>query len=257
MSADAPEPVRAVVGEVRLAEHEQPGHVAHQVVVDPQPAHRVVDRGVDAHRHLVRVLAGDALVHLEQVAVALLDDVLAEPLDRLREVEVHAVLQRPDAAARVDLALDRARRDVARHEVAERGVAPFEEVVAVVVGNLVGRPRVVHLLRHPDPAVVAQRLRHQRELALELVARRDARGVDLRVARVGEVRALLGGAPRGGDVRRSWRSSTGRRRCRSRRSRARPRAPDIENTSPVFRSRHTMPAARPSFTTRSSISVRG
>ena len=77
------EPVRAVVGEVRLAEHEQAGQVAHQVVVDPQPAHRVVDGGVDAHRHLVRVLVGDALVHLEEVAVALLDHVLAEALDRL------------------------------------------------------------------------------------------------------------------------------------------------------------------------------
>ncbi len=54
-----PEAVRAVVGEVRLAEHEQPGEVAHQVVVDPEPAHRVVDRGVDAHRHAVRVFAGD------------------------------------------------------------------------------------------------------------------------------------------------------------------------------------------------------
>ena len=71
------EPVGALVGEVRLAEHEQPGHVAHEVVVDPEPAHRVVDRGVDAHRHDVRVLVGDALVHLEEVAVALLDHVVA------------------------------------------------------------------------------------------------------------------------------------------------------------------------------------
>ena len=48
------EPVGAVIGEVRLAEHVQARHVAHQVVVDPEPAHRVVDRRVDAHRHLVR-----------------------------------------------------------------------------------------------------------------------------------------------------------------------------------------------------------
>ena len=64
------EAVGAVVGEVRLAEHEQAGDGAHQVVVHPQAAHRVVDGGVDAHRHLVRVLAGDPLVHVEQVAVA-------------------------------------------------------------------------------------------------------------------------------------------------------------------------------------------
>ena len=67
------EPVGAVIGEVRLAEHVQAGHVAHQVVVDPEPAHRVVDGGVDAHRDLVGVLVGDLLVHVEQVAVLLLD----------------------------------------------------------------------------------------------------------------------------------------------------------------------------------------
>ena len=49
------EPVGALVGEVGFPEHEEAGHVAHQVVVDPQPAHRVVDGGVDAHRHDVRV----------------------------------------------------------------------------------------------------------------------------------------------------------------------------------------------------------
>ena len=67
------EAVRAVVGEVRFAEHVQARDVAHQVVVHPQPAHRVVDGRVDAHRHLVRILVGDLLVHLEQVAVLLLD----------------------------------------------------------------------------------------------------------------------------------------------------------------------------------------
>ena len=55
-------------------------------------------------------------------------------------------------------------------------------------------------LGHPDPAVVAQRLRHERELGLELVRGRDARGVDLREAGVGERRALLVGPPRGGHV---------------------------------------------------------
>ena len=73
------EPVRTVVREVRLAEHVQAREVAHQVVVNPEPAHRVVDGRVDPHGDLVRVLTGDALVHLEEVVVALLDDVLAEP----------------------------------------------------------------------------------------------------------------------------------------------------------------------------------
>ena len=101
------EAVGAVVGEVRLAEHVEAGDVAHQVVVDPEPAHRVVDGGVDAHRHLERVLVGDALVHLEEVVVALGDDAAAEAADGVGEVEVHAVLLRPDAATGVDLALGR------------------------------------------------------------------------------------------------------------------------------------------------------
>ena len=37
-----------------------------------------MDGRIDAHRHGVRVLAGDALVHLEEVAVALGHHVLAE-----------------------------------------------------------------------------------------------------------------------------------------------------------------------------------
>ncbi len=192
--------VRALIGEVGLTEHVEPGHVAHQVVVDPESTHRVVDRRVDAHRHLVRVLVGDALVHLEEVPVALLDDVAPEALDRLREVEVHAVLLRTDAAPGVDFVLDRTRRDVTRDQVAERRVATLEEVVAVGGGDLVGGAGVVELRRDPDPAVVAQRLRHQRELALEVVAARDAGGMDLGEARVGEQRPAPVGAPGRGDV---------------------------------------------------------
>ena len=140
------EAVGAVVGEVGLAEHVEAGHVAHQVVVDPEPTHRVVDGGVDAHGELVRVLVGDALVHLEEVAVALLDHVAAQTLDRAGEVEVGTVLQRADTPSGVHLVLDRPRRDVAGDEVAERRVPPLEEVVALALGDLVGRPGIVELL---------------------------------------------------------------------------------------------------------------
>ena len=73
---------------------------------------------------------------------------------------------------------------------------PLEVVVAVGLGDLVGRPGLVGVLRHPDAAVVAQRLRHQRELRLEVVGLRDAGRVDLRVAGVGERRAPAVGPPR-------------------------------------------------------------
>ena len=61
------EAVGAVVAEVGLTGAVQTGDGGHQLVVDPQATHRVVAGRVDAHRHFVRVLAGDALVHLEQV----------------------------------------------------------------------------------------------------------------------------------------------------------------------------------------------
>ena len=117
-----------------------------------------------------------------------------------REVEVHAVLERPDALALVDHGLGVARRHVAGHQVAEAGVLPLEEVVALGLGDLVGRARVVGVARHPDAPVVAQRLAHQRELGLELVAGRDAGRVDLRVAGVGEQRAPPVGPPGGRGV---------------------------------------------------------
>ena len=143
------EPVRPVVGEVRLADRVQPGDRGHQVVVDPQAAHRVVGRGVDAHRHAVRVVAGDARVHLEEVPVAGADDRLAEPPDRLREVQVDAVVARPDAVAGVDHALGGARGHVARDEVAERRVAALQVVVALVLGDLVRRAVVAGLAPAP------------------------------------------------------------------------------------------------------------
>src|SRR5665213_4357265 len=107
-----------------------------------------MDRGVDAHRHLVRVFSSDAVVHLEEVSVALFDHVGTDAARRFGEVEARAVLQRAYTATGVDLVLDRAGGDVARNEVSEGRVAPFEEVVAVVFGNLIRRATVVHLLRY-------------------------------------------------------------------------------------------------------------
>ena len=75
-------------------------------------------------------------------------------------------------------------------EIAEARVEALEVVVALGLGDLVGAAGLVGVGGHPHPTVVAQRLRHQRELRLEVVGLRDARRVDLRVARVGELRAL-------------------------------------------------------------------
>jgi hypothetical protein len=150
------EPVGAMVGEVRLTKGIEPRDAGHQVVVDPEAAHRVVGRGVDAHRHRVGVLAGDALVHVEQVAVALSHGVLAVAADGIGEIEVDAVLERTNPPALVDDRLRIARGDVAWHEVAERGVLLFEVVVPLGVGDVRRRAGVVVAPRHPDSAVVAQ-----------------------------------------------------------------------------------------------------
>ncbi len=190
-----------MVREVRLAQDVQPRDGAHQVVVHPQAAHRVVDGRVDPHRHLVRILVGDLLVHLEEVAVARAHGVLADPADRVGEIQVDGQLRLADAAALVADRLGGARRDVAGHQVAEARVAPLEVVVALGFGDLLRRPLVAAGLRHPDAPVVAQALAHQRELGLVIARHRDAGRVDLREARVGEQRAALVAAPRRRDVR--------------------------------------------------------
>ena len=199
------EAVGAVVGEVGLAGDEQAGDRGLQVVVDPQAAHHVVHGRVDPHRDLVGVLARDPGVHVEEVAVLVLDGLAAEALDGLGEVEVdaasYAVDLGADAAALVAHVLGLAGGDVAGDQVAEGGVDPLEVVVAVLLGDLarvlVG---VLGVLGHPDAAVVAQRLAHQGQLGLVRAGDRDAGRVDLGVAGVGHVGALAVRAPGGGDV---------------------------------------------------------
>ena len=63
-----------------------------------------------------------------------------------------------------------------------------------------GRAGFIKVLGYPHPAIVAQRLAHQREFGLRLVGLRNARGVNLCVARVGKIGAALVSAPRCGDV---------------------------------------------------------
>src|SRR6185436_4502817 len=97
---------------------------------------------------LVRVLAGDALVHLEEVAVLCLDGRPAQPADRVREVQVDAEPAGADAAALVADVLRRARGDVTGDQVAERGVDPLEVVVPLVLTDVARRPGVPAGSRH-------------------------------------------------------------------------------------------------------------
>ena len=65
--------------------------------------------------------------------------VAAEPLDRVGEIEIDAAAAGPDAASLVAHFLGRARRDVARRQVAEARILALEIVVALAVGNVAGR----------------------------------------------------------------------------------------------------------------------
>ena len=150
-----------MVGEVGLADAVQPGHRSHQVVVHPEAAHRVVDGRVDTHGLLVRILTGDPVVHVEQVPVLGRDGFQAVTGDGRREVQVHAILQRADAAPFVTHCLSVAGRYVSGHQVAEGRVLTLQVVVALDFRDVTRRPGVVERRGDPDPAVIAERLGHQ------------------------------------------------------------------------------------------------
>src|SRR5258708_18698956 len=125
-------------------------------------------RRVDAHRHVVGVLGGDVVIHLEEVAVTLLKRWPSEAPDGLGEIEVDAAPALPDPTSLVAYFLCGTRRDVARGKVAVTGVLALQVVVALRLGDLLRRTTVTLHLRNPDAAVVAQRLRHPRQFGLEV-----------------------------------------------------------------------------------------
>ena len=137
-----------MIGEVRFTEDVESRDVAHEVVVYPEPAHCVVDGGEDSHWALVGVLISDLLVHVEEIAVTLLDGVPADALDGVGEVEVDAETGGADAASVVARFLRGAGGNIARGEVAKARVFSFEEVVAVLFGDLAGILLGIFLLRY-------------------------------------------------------------------------------------------------------------
>src|SRR4029077_4670914 len=143
---------------------------------------------------------GDPLVHLEQVAVALADPGLAQTLDGVGEVEIHAEPAGPHAPAPGADLFRRPGGDVARREIAEAGVLPLQEVVPLILGDLARRAMIAVLLRPPDAAVVPERFAHERKLGLVIAAHRDAGRMDLGVAGVAEERPALVRTPDGGGV---------------------------------------------------------
>src|SRR5207302_3774355 len=91
------EAIRAMIGKVRFADDEKAGDIAHQIVIHPEPAHRVMDRGINSHRNLVSIFTGDFLVNFKQISVAFADRLFAEPFDRVGKIEINTAPAGTDA----------------------------------------------------------------------------------------------------------------------------------------------------------------
>ena len=59
----------------------KPRDGAHEIVIHPEPTHRVVNSRIDPHRTLVGVLSCNISVHLEEIAVAFADGLFTETGD--------------------------------------------------------------------------------------------------------------------------------------------------------------------------------
>ena len=158
--------------------------------------------------------------------------VLAQPLDGVGEVEIDAQAgRRRRRVPRRTPAWRRARRCRAGTGCRSSGTCARGSSRARPRGSV--RPALVAgYFRNPDAPVVAERFGHQGQLRLVGARDRDARRVDLRVARVAERRAALVRAPDRGRVARPSRWSRGRRRCRIRRWPGRPRRPRCDEIAP-------------------------
>ena len=98
-----------------------------------------MDGRIDAHRHLVRIFVRDPLIHFEQIAVALSNDVLAQTPDRIGEIEIDAQSGLAHAAAFIAYGFGIARRHIARHQIAEARITALQIIIAFVFRNLIRR----------------------------------------------------------------------------------------------------------------------
>ena len=161
-----------------------------------------MDSRVDHHRRLVGIVVGDLFVHLEEVTVACFYHILPETLDGAGEVEEDCQPRIVDTEASVTAFLSSTACYVTRDEVTESRIAALEVVVTVFFLDLRRTKRtslellsVFDILGHPDTTIITERLRHQRELGLELAVDRNTCGVDLRHTGVSEVSTLLVALP--------------------------------------------------------------
>ena len=153
------------------------------------------------------VVVRDFFVHVKQIAVLAVNPFAAHALDFIRKIQEDALAGDGHAAAVVAGFLGGAGGNVARSQVAEGGILAFQVVVPFFFGNI-GRLDFLLTdffcgftgLGHPDAAAVAEGFRHQRQFGLVVAFDRNAGGVDLREAGVGEEGTTLVGFVGGSDV---------------------------------------------------------
>ena len=164
-----------------------------------------MDSRVDTHWHFVRVVARDALVHIEEVAVLSRHSCATHAGDGFGEVQVdaacHAVDLRPHTATLVAHVLCLTACDIAGNKVTEGGVDTLQVVVAIFLGNVTRiLLAILCLLRNPNTTVVTQGFGHQGQLGLLVSVLRNTGRVNLGEAGVREVCALAVCTPNCGGV---------------------------------------------------------
>jgi hypothetical protein len=146
---------------------------------------------VALHRHFARIDALELLVDLQNPAQFLIQRLSRD----VRQIQIHrqSVLLDAQSFPGADVK-DLARGDVARHEIAIFRIALFQEIVALALGNILGRARILRALGHPHAAAfTAGALAHQPQL----VGAGYGRRMDLNEFGVGIFRAGLKGAAGG------------------------------------------------------------
>src|SRR5688500_17396508 len=111
-----------------------------------------MERRIDAHWDLIGVLAGDGLLHVEKIAVALLDRRSAQSSAAIRTTEVSTEPAWTDTTTLVTRFFRRTCGDVARGKIPETRVLALQEVIALGFGNRIRGPSIAFLLRHPNAA---------------------------------------------------------------------------------------------------------
>jgi hypothetical protein len=110
------------------------GEIGHEVVVYPEATHSIMDSRINLHRLLVRVIAGDFLIHLEEVSVAGPDSIFTVTFDSVLEVKEDPESSGSYPASFVAAFLSSPGSNIAWAEVTKRRILSLEIVITLILG---------------------------------------------------------------------------------------------------------------------------